>query len=96
MQYFRNHPLTEVAGLPVIRHDDLLVESHLPPTDGLRFYTDQARIILRPSGTEPKLKCYLEIALPPREDLASARAEAESMMTLLSNEIRSLILSAEK
>ena len=96
MQHFRNHPLKEVAGLPVIRHDDLLIGSNLPPTDGLRFYTDQARIILRPSGTEPKLKCYLEIALPPREDLASARAEAESMMKLLSNEIRSLILSAEK
>ncbi len=34
----------------------------LPPTDGLLYVTrDLTRVIIRPSGTEPKLKCYLEV-----------------------------------
>jgi phosphomannomutase len=34
----------------------------LPPTDGLLYITrDLTRVIIRPSGTEPKLKCYLEV-----------------------------------
>ncbi|SEQ19071.1 phospho-sugar mutase [Arthrobacter sp. OV608] len=34
----------------------------LPPTDGLLYLTrDLTRVIIRPSGTEPKLKCYLEV-----------------------------------
>jgi phosphomannomutase len=34
----------------------------LPPTDGLLYLTkDLSRVIIRPSGTEPKLKCYLEV-----------------------------------
>ncbi|TLM74219.1 phospho-sugar mutase [Pseudarthrobacter sp. NamB4] len=35
---------------------------HLPATDGLLYVTrDLTRVIIRPSGTEPKLKCYLEV-----------------------------------
>ncbi|MBX7442737.1 MULTISPECIES: phospho-sugar mutase [unclassified Arthrobacter] len=34
----------------------------LPPTDGLLYITrNLTRVIIRPSGTEPKLKCYLEV-----------------------------------
>ncbi|WP_200896359.1 phospho-sugar mutase [Pseudarthrobacter chlorophenolicus] len=42
---------------------DLSVGSdQLPPTDGLLYVTrDLTRVIIRPSGTEPKLKCYLEV-----------------------------------
>ncbi|MGX1161806.1 phosphomannomutase [Arthrobacter sp. SLBN-100] len=36
--------------------------AQLPPTDGLLYITrDLTRVIIRPSGTEPKLKCYLEV-----------------------------------
>jgi phosphomannomutase len=36
----------------------------LPPTDGLLYLTrDLTRVIIRPSGTEPKLKCYLEVVV---------------------------------
>lgn len=53
----------EIAGFKVRRFDDLLKPNgQLPPTDGLRFYLERdIRIIIRPSGTEPKVKCYIEV-----------------------------------
>jgi phosphomannomutase len=50
----------------------------LPPTDGLRFTLSDARVIIRPSGTEPKLKCYLQVVVPVSGDVADARATADS------------------
>ena len=47
----------------------------LPPTDGLRFrLADGGRVVVRPSGTEPKIKCYLEVVVPVVDgDVAAAR-----------------------
>jgi phosphomannomutase len=66
MARLREHPPTELAGLAVTRADDLSLGSdRLPPTDGLRYYLeDDSRVIVRPSGTEPKLKVYLEAIEP--------------------------------
>ena len=50
----------------------------LPPTDGLRFTLKDARVIIRPSGTEPKLKCYLQVVVPVTGDIADARAMAQA------------------
>jgi phosphomannomutase len=62
----REHPPTSLGGLRVEQVDDLsLGSADLPPTDGLRYrLADQARVIVRPSGTEPKVKCYLEVVVP--------------------------------
>ena len=62
----------------VSRTDDLAEGSEaLPPTDGLRYFlADDSRIIVRPSGTEPKLKVYLEVIEPVVGELASARKVA--------------------
>ena len=35
-------------------------------------------MVVRPSGTEPKIKCYIEIRVAPDDDLAAARARAEA------------------
>ena len=52
-----------------------LGSEQLPPTDGLRFdLADGRRIIIRPSGTEPKLKCYLQV-LGESHDHAKAGLE---------------------
>jgi len=63
MNKLRNNPETEIAGLTVLKMDDLAKPTNsLPPTDGLRFILEQnIRIIIRPSGTEPKIKCYIEV-----------------------------------
>ena len=66
MDRLRSQPPASLGGLPVERLEDLAEGSAaLPPTDGLRFrLAEGARVIVRPSGTEPKIKCYLEVVVP--------------------------------
>ena len=67
------------AGARSSAADDLaLAAGELPPTDGLRYrLADGGRVIVRPSGTEPKLKCYLEVVVPVDDgDVAAARRTA--------------------
>ncbi|MEV0537436.1 phospho-sugar mutase [Kitasatospora sp. NPDC050463] len=95
MQRLREQPPTVLAGLTVTRADDLTAGSaDLPPTDGLRYYlageaVRSARIVVRPSGTEPKLKCYLEVVLPvgSAADLATARARAAELLGAIKRDL---------
>lgn len=66
MERLRTTPPTTLGGLAVERAEDLSEGSAaLPPTDGLRYsLAEGARVIVRPSGTEPKVKCYLEVVVP--------------------------------
>jgi phosphomannomutase len=59
----RNNPPQIIAGRTVESIDDLAApRDGLPPTDGLRIWlSGGVRIIIRPSGTEAKLKCYVEV-----------------------------------
>ena len=59
----RNNPPQNIAGREVTSIDDLAApKDGLPPTDGLRIWLDGGvRIIIRPSGTEAKMKCYIEV-----------------------------------
>ena len=63
MTKLRSNSASEIAGFKVLEMEDLSKpNSSLPPTDGLRFTLEKnIRIIIRPSGTEPKIKCYIEI-----------------------------------
>ena len=67
----RNNPPQMIAGRTVESIDDLAAPGDgLPPTDGLRIWlSGGVRIIIRPSGTEAKLKCYIEVIT---EDLDGA------------------------
>jgi phosphomannomutase len=59
----RQNPPQKIAGRDVEAIDDLAAPSSgLPPTDGLRIWlAGGIRIIIRPSGTEAKMKCYIEV-----------------------------------
>ncbi len=66
MATLRSQPPSALGGLAVEQIEDLTQGPEtLPPTDGLRYrLAEGARVIVRPSGTEPKLKCYLEVVVP--------------------------------
>ena len=77
MARLRAEPPAALAGSEVTTVQDLAEGSAettgLPATDGVLLVTaDDARVIVRPSGTEPKLKCYIEV----REKVAAAADEA--------------------
>lgn len=83
MLRLREQPPTELAGLPVTSAEDLSLGTELlPPTDGLRYHLTGARVIVRPSGTEPKLKCYLEVVVPvaSADELPAARARGAELL----------------
>ena len=91
MARLRAEPLSTIAGVTVSRLDDLAEgDGGLPPTEGLRwFLEDGSRVIVRPSGTEPKLKIYLEVieAVAGAEDLAGARARAAERLAAIRSDL---------
>lgn len=94
MTALRAAPPTELAGSPIVEFADLDEGwNGLPPTDGLYFLTASGdRVVVRPSGTEPKLKCYLESIVPVAAgDLVSARRAATSRVETVKADMQSLI-----
>ncbi|RST01938.1 phospho-sugar mutase [Streptomyces sp. WAC05374] len=93
MRRLREQPPAALAGLAVTSAEDLTKGTDtLPPTDGLRYYLDgafKARVIVRPSGTEPKLKCYLEVVVPVAhaDDLADARAKGDEILAAIKRDL---------
>ena len=56
----RATPLKELLG-EAVEFEDLALGLRLKPTEGVILKTDSIQVIIRPSGTEPKLKCYLQV-----------------------------------
>lgn len=86
MASLRAHPPAAVGEVAVSRIDDLLTGvDGFPPGDVLRLWLDDgSRLIVRPSGTEPKLKLYLDVrgssAKKARRRLEALRAGAEGLL----------------
>jgi phosphomannomutase len=95
----RAAPPSALGGLPVVGVDDLSVGAGgLPPTDGLRYWLDgtsrgcgKGRVIVRPSGTEPKLKCYLEIVVSVDGLIEEARTLAHEVLTDIGTDVKSAL-----
>ncbi|KAA1421139.1 phospho-sugar mutase [Nocardioides humilatus] len=90
MTRLRDTPPVALGGLSVDGVEDLAAGvGGLPPTDGLRYrLAGGARVIVRPSGTEPKLKCYLEVVLAVIDgDVAGARAAADTTLAAMKTDI---------
>ncbi|ACU69738.1 phosphoglucomutase/phosphomannomutase alpha/beta/alpha domain I [Catenulispora acidiphila DSM 44928] len=85
MRTLRQNPPSDLGGVPVTEVGDLSADGKpLPPEQGLRLALDGGWIAVRPSGTEPKLKCYIELGdraaadrAPVVERIAAVRAELD-------------------
>jgi phosphomannomutase len=91
MTRLRAQPPATLSGEPVQVLDLADGTDDLPPTDGVLLAGERVTVVVRPSGTEPKLKCYLEARVPLAEsvDLASDRRRARSLLTELRREMAS-------
>lgn len=97
MARVRATPPATLAGSPVVELVDLNEPGDgpdaLPPTDGLRLLAaDGTRVIIRPSGTEPKVKCYLEVVIPveaeaPFETVTQAREAARARLDAVRDDV---------
>ena len=85
MSKLRNNPPTEIDGVAANFTDLKIGSATLGSTDGLRFdLADGRRVIVRPSGTEPKLKCYLQA-------VSESKLQAESSLAALNQAMRELL-----
>lgn len=102
MQRLRDNPPARLGGSPVTAVVDLAAGTEddrggLPPTDGLRLLAeDGTRVVVRPSGTEPKVKCYLEVIEPVAPDadheaVGHARTSARHRLDAVAADVRAAL-----
>ena len=85
MARLRAAPPTALLDRPVTAVEDLL-----PGADVVRLHADGVRVAVRPSGTEPKLKAYLEVVVSGA-DVPAARTEAAARLDQLKRELAPLL-----
>jgi phosphoglucomutase/phosphomannomutase len=91
MQRLRKTPPNEIGNIQVASREDFLTgATPLPKSDVLRFWLiDGTKLVIRPSGTEPKIKIYAEI-----QSKASTRIEAD--IEACDERLRQLVLAFQK
>lgn len=84
MKKLREQTPESIDGSPAKFRDLALGGNGLAPTDGVRFdLADGRRVIVRPSGTEPKLKCYLQAVGESRADARTKLASLKAAMQII-------------
>ncbi|WP_425863860.1 phospho-sugar mutase [Arthrobacter sp. TWP1-1] len=95
MARLRAQPPVSFDGSSVAQLTDLSVGTKdLPATDGMSYLTENGtRVIIRPSGTEPKLKCYLEVIVPAAgtDELTAAREEAQRALAAVVLDVKAAL-----
>ena len=81
----RQNPPTEMDGEALVFDDFSQGLYGLPKSDVLRFKNDTYRLIIRPSGTEPKMKIYLQVK---GEDLLTAQEKMQKAASMLEEILR--------
>jgi phosphomannomutase len=91
MAHLRADPPSQLGGVTIEAIDDLRDGSdELPPTDALRFrLADGSRVMARPSGTEPKIKFYLDVHRP-----IERRDEASGILTAVKADLTAIAEAA--
>ena len=103
MKNFRSNPMATLGGSPVtlvkdfaklegidyVRDEQIVLE--MPTTSNvLQYFTEEGtKLSVRPSGTEPKIKFYIEVhsTAKSREDLLQAESEANGKINLIRQEL---------
>jgi len=93
LDFFLTTPPLELAGFSIESIENLVKpRGDLPATEGIRIFLAsqgvessaiKVRLIIRPSGTEPKIKCYLEVV--------AEKSQAKRILEDLGSEITSLL-----
>ncbi len=94
MNTLRNNPLASIAGISIVKFDDYktgiskdIVSGtetaiSLPKSNVLAFFLENgSKVIVRPSGTEPKIKTYFTAKQPTHEEAEKLEAELASDFT---------------
>ncbi|MDR1448686.1 MAG: phospho-sugar mutase [Propionibacteriaceae bacterium] len=100
MAKLRRQPPAQLGG-SLVRQQADLSEGYegLPPTDGMLFLTDDDdRVVIRPSGTEPKVKCYLEVLRPVSptasfDELTVLRAAARDRLEAIKSDVNEALFA---
>lgn len=86
MKKLRTNPPAQIAGVAAVFEDLNQGSGLLPATDALRFKLQDGRtVIVRPSGTEAKLKCYLQAVSDDEAQSNKLIAELEAAMRQVLN-----------
>ncbi len=86
MNKLRTNPPAQIAGVDAVFEDMNKGSGSLPATDALRFKLQDGRtVIVRPSGTEAKLKCYLQAVSDNEAQSQKLLAELEAAMRQVLN-----------
>jgi phosphomannomutase len=76
-----NNPPSELSG-HMLEKSENLSDLKAMPSLGIRLiYKDQIRVIIRPSGTEPKLKCYIEVVCESKKEAVILLSQIKSALT---------------
>ena len=86
MEKIRNNPIQQIDGKAVEFTDFACGINGLPKSNVLRFRNDKLNVILRPSGTEPKLKIYLQIKLKSNKMLQKAMDQLKEKLKAIINQ----------
>ena len=82
----RKTPPYSLAGSPVTAVVDYAHgQNGLPPADMLEFRLVKGRVLLRPSGTEPKFKLYLEYHAQTKKEAQQGYAALQACRTIMEN-----------
>ena len=81
----RSHPVTEIGNQTIRKADDFETGvGDYPKENILRYYLeDGSRVIIRPSGTEPKIKIYLDTVGATNEQAQESLEELDSSLRAL-------------